>query len=76
MEPLIGALSGLAVAITALGGVLWRLQHNNHTNGQHQTVELQLLRDIKALLETDIQDRQGMRRDLTESLAYLRGRLQ
>lgn len=76
MEPLIGALSGLAVAITALGGVLWRLQHNNHTNGQHQTVELQLLQDIKKLLEIDMQDRQGMRREIIDNLAYLRGRLQ
>ena len=50
VEPLIGAISGLGTAISGLGVVLWRLNHGQRANGQHQDSELRLLREIRQVL--------------------------
>ena len=81
MEPLIGALSGLAVAITGLGGVLWRAQQASRQNGHHQSEELRLLRSIDQRLGDAVAARtlidQGHTASLSglaQDLAFLKGR--
>lgn len=75
MEPLIGAITGLATATVGLGAVLWRLHSSNHRqNGSTET--------IIALLKLEAEERREFRkemvathRNIAESLSYLKGRL-
>lgn len=78
MEPLASAISGLAVVLVGLGGVLWKLQR---TNGHQQSEGLELLREIKGILVEQGQERREMRQEMahqfqaiTTDVAWLRGR--
>lgn len=78
MDALVAAISGLAVAMTGLSGMLWRIQHRN---GSQQETGLTLLREIKVIIEDDARERRETRQEMTrqfqsiaETLAYLRGR--
>lgn len=78
MDALVSAISGLAVAMVALGGMLWKLQR---INGHQQNEGLELLREIKGIIHSDAQERREMRQEMSrqfqgmaEALAYLRGR--
>lgn len=78
MDALISAISGLGLAILGLGGVLWRTHQNN---GHQQAAGLELLREIKGIMQADMTERREMRQDMLRQfqaiatdLAWLRGR--
>lgn len=74
MEPLVGALSGLATAIVGLSAMLWKVNQNGHQNND-------TIQKILGLIEQEMVERRETRKemmgsfkDIAESLGYLKGR--
>lgn len=79
-EAVVGALSGLAVAISGLGGVLWKMSQSNRSNGNHQSEELRLLRSIDGQLSSGLRQQieslktlEGHMSDISGGIEFLKG---
>ena len=78
MEVLAAAISGLTVALGGLGAVMWKTYRGN---GHQQEAGLEVLREIKTIIQEDARERSEIRREtarqfqsIAETLAYLKGR--
>ena len=77
MEVLAAAISGLTVALGGLGAVMWK---TSRSNGHQQEAGLEVLWEIKTIIQEDVRERSEIRREtarqfqsIAETLSYLKG---